>query len=173
VLSFADIAALHQADPDAHRRAAESRGLVCPPDVFEQLFHEPHADLIFAALLRPIDWQTVRWRETELSGAAIAGVHIPRDYEHAVEEARSAVVAEGLMDDRSDVVEHWAMHQSWFRSPILLTGDVVARPVAYELVVGFTRVGNLLGLMDREDIAPFRGRRQKVAKSSGFSRTRV
>ena len=167
MLSFADIAALHQADPDEHRRSAEARGLVCPPDVFEQLFHEPHADLIFAALLRPIDWQTVRWRETELSGAALAEAHVPRDYEHAVEEARSEVVAEGLMDDRTDVVEHWATHQSWFRSPILLTGDVVARPVAYEVVVGFTRLGNLLGLMDREDISPTRKHRVWIGEVAG------
>lgn len=160
MLSFADIAALHQADPDEHRRAAESRGLVCPPDVFEQLFHEPHADPIFATLLRPIDWQTARWREATLSGVALAEAHVPRDFEHAVEQARSAVVAEGLMDDRADVIEHWGSHQSWFRSPILVTGDVVGRPVAYEMLVGFTRLGNLLGLMDRGEVPP--GKRHPV-----------
>ena len=88
-------------------------------------------------------------------------------HEFTVEEARSEVVSEGLIDDRNAVIEHWATHQSWFRSPILLTGEVVARPVAYELVVGFTRLGNLLGLMDREDISAARKHRVWIGEVTG------
>ena len=152
MLTFPQIAALYVPDPGEHLRIAAGRGLVCPPDVFEQIFHEPHADPIFAAAVQSIDWLPVRWREAELSGGALEQVHIPRDYERAVEEARADVIAEGLTDERAAVVAHWGSHQSWFRLPILVTGDVVGRPVAYELLVGFTRLGNLLGLIDRREV---------------------
>ena len=152
MLTSSEIAALYLDDPDQHRRAAEAAGLVCPADVFEQLFHEPRGDNQFAQTVDNIDWQNVRWREVELSGAALVESQIPRTYEHAVEEARAAVLTDGLQDERAEVVAHWREQHTWFRSPILVTGDVSGSPVAYELLVGFTRVGNLLGLIDQDEV---------------------
>ena len=159
MLSFAMIASVYHPDAEEHRRAAESIGLVCPVDVFEQLLHETHAEPLFAATVRKIDWLNVRWREAELTGAVLVEVQIPRDYEHAVVEARAAVQTDGLQDERSEVVSHWRGHGSWFRSPILVTGEVADLPIAYEMLVGFTRLGNLRRLMDRGELpAPKRHR---------------
>jgi hypothetical protein len=34
----------------------------------------------------------------------------------------------------------------------MVAGDVFGSNVGYELLVGFTRLGNLLGLLDREEV---------------------
>ena len=151
-MQWADIDARHDPDPARHCAAVAAAGVDIPLDVFEQLFHEPDSDRRLGYLLREIDWSDIVWRESHLSGAALVEVQIPREYEHAVEEARANVLVEGLQDDRPDVVQHWRDHGSWFRSPVLVTGDVIGPAVAYELLVGFTRLGNLLGLMDRDEV---------------------
>lgn len=53
---------------------------------------------------------------------------------------------------RDTVVEHWAHHLTRLRPPILVTGGVTGSGFEYELLVGFTRLGNLLGLLDRQDV---------------------
>jgi hypothetical protein len=50
------------------------------------------------------------------------------------------------------VVAHWQEAHSWFTPPVMVAGDVFGSNVGYELLVGFTRLGNLLGLLDREEI---------------------
>jgi hypothetical protein len=42
---------------------------------------------------------------------------------------------------------HWSGARTWVRSPIVLDGNVL-RSGLDELVVGFTRLGNLLGALD-------------------------
>lgn len=44
---------------------------------------------------------------------------------------------------------------TWIRAPILVTGDVLQSLVEYELLVGFTRLGNLLGALDRQDLPEY------------------
>ena len=51
-----------------------------------------------------------------------------------------------------DVVEHWRNAHSWFAPPVMIAGDVVGTNVGYELLVGYTRLGNLLGSLDRQEI---------------------
>jgi hypothetical protein len=36
--------------------------------------------------------------------------------------------------------------------PVMVAGEVLGSRVGYELLVGFTRLGNLLGLLDREEV---------------------
>ena len=38
------------------------------------------------------------------------------------------------------------------RAPIVLNGEILQSGLQYELVVGFTRLGNLLGALDRQDV---------------------
>ena len=59
---------------------------------------------------------------------------------------------EGLSDARDSVFEHWASHLTWLRPPILVTGEVTGSGFEDELLVGFTRLGNLLGLLDRQEV---------------------
>src|SRR6202035_2598385 len=102
--------------------------------------------------VRFIDWANVEWEESTLSGVALRRVAVPRLYQHAVDEARWRTVEGGIQDDRLEIVEHWRTAQTWLRSPILVAGDVLGLSLDNECLVGFTRLGNLLGLLDRRDI---------------------
>ena len=53
------------------------------------------------------------------------------------------------------------------RPPVLVTGDVTGRGFQYELLVGFTRLGNLLGLLDREEVPELKRHRVWVGAQSG------
>lgn len=118
-------------------------GLDCPTDVFEQLFHEHHDARDMANLLRFIDWSDVTWEEGAFSGVALR---------HAVDEARQATGRNGFHDERPEVMNHWTEFHTWMRPPILLAGKLVLSNLRHELVVGFTRLGNLLGALDRQDL---------------------
>jgi hypothetical protein len=43
---------------------------------------------------------------------------------------------------REEVVAHWRDAQSWFVPPMMVAGDVMGTSMGYELLVGFTRLGN-------------------------------
>jgi hypothetical protein len=135
-----------------HFGRAQALGLECPLDVFEQLFHAHHGDDDFAGVVRFIDWANVEWEATTLSGVALRRVAVPRPYQHAVDEARRRTAEEGIQDDRPAIVEHWQTARTWLRSPILVAGDVLGSSLDNECLVGFTRLGNLLGLLDRQEV---------------------
>ena len=120
--------------------------------MFEELFFEHHGDAEFGTLYRAADWSAVGWTELELSGAALRRVGVDRGHQYAVDEARARTVEEGLSDARYAVVGHWARRLTWLRPPILVTGEVTGSGFEYELLVGFTRLGNLLGLLDRQEV---------------------
>lgn len=165
VIRWTSIRALYDPDLEQHRTRAREIGLEASADVFEQLFHEPHQDPVFALVVQWVDWAGVTWREIELSGLALSQVHVPREYERAVEEARARTIGQGLQDERPEVVSHWHEKSTWFRAPVLVTGDVADRPIAYELLVGFTRLGNLLGLIERGEVASEKKHRVWVGSS--------
>jgi len=39
------------------------------------------------------------------------------------------------------------------QSPVMAAGEVLGTNIGYELLVGYTRLGNLLGLLDRQEIS--------------------
>jgi hypothetical protein len=135
-----------------HFDRARALGVDCPADVFEQLFHDHHGDEDFAGVVRFIDWANVGWEETVLTGVALRRVAIPRIYQHAVDEARWRTAEEGVQDDRPEIVEHWKTAGAWLRSPILIADEVLGTSLDNECLVGFTRLGNLLGLLDRQEV---------------------
>jgi hypothetical protein len=55
-------------------------------------------------------------------------------------------------DDRPAIIEHWKTAGTWLRSPILIAGEVLGTSLDDECLVGFSRLGNLLGLLDRQEI---------------------
>ena len=70
-----------------------------------------------------------------------------------MDEARERAAQFGIFDDdRIEVVEHWREAKSWFAAPVLVAGEVLGSSVGYELLVGYTRLGNLLGMLDREEV---------------------
>lgn len=130
---------------------AQAQGLQCPLDVFEQLFVDHHDDAAFDTLVERIDWSTVEWSEKHLSGIVLRRVAVPRAYQYAVDEARGRTAQNGFHDERQEVMNHWQEAKTWIRSPIVLAGDLLQTAVQYELIVGFTRLGNILGALDRQD----------------------
>jgi hypothetical protein len=144
---------LWNADPAVHWQRCAARGLECPQEVFTQLFHEDANNEDFAAIVRAVDWGRVVWELEEISGMALRQVRVDRGFQHAVDEARGRAVQSGVANDRDDVVNRWRESRSWYAPPVMVAGDVLGSPVGFELFVGFTRLGKLLGLLDREEVA--------------------
>lgn len=152
-IRWAELQSIYSAEAPAYWARARELGLECPLDVFEQLFSDHYGDEEFAAVVQPVDWQCVEWRATELSGAALRRVAVPRTYQRALDEARWRTAVLGLQDQRAEVLERWRSEHSWMRAPILIAGEVLGSALGTECLVGVTRLGNLLGLMDREEIS--------------------
>lgn len=151
-LNWATVQRLYATDSGEHLNRAEALELACPQDTFEQLFHDHHDDPELAVVLRFVDWSQVTWEEGALSGVALRHIGIPRPFRHAVDEARQRTALSGLLDERAEVAQHWNECRTWIRPPIVLAGELLNSSVRHELVVGFTRLGNLLGALDRQDL---------------------
>jgi hypothetical protein len=148
------IQTLYDPDPVRHHAAASvgEEGLVIPLEVFAQVFHDHHGDAEFEARVREVDWTAVAWTAISMSGSQLRQVGVPRPYQFAVDEARMLTIEEGLQDDRPEVVEHWRTAGTWRVPPVLIAGSVHGRSDGDELLVGFTRLGNLFGLIDRGEV---------------------
>jgi hypothetical protein len=123
-----------------------------PIEAFKTLFHDHHNDPEIAVVLRFVDWAEVIWEEGALSGVALRHSGVPRGFQLAVDQARQETASDGFRDDRPEVMQHWAEFHSWTQPPILLIDNLLQSNLRYELVVGFTRLGNLLGALDRQDL---------------------
>jgi hypothetical protein len=152
VATWSQVETAYEPEANDHWRVAELYGLKCPFDVFEQLFHDHHGSADFAQEVRGVDWQSVAWEQAELSGVKLRQVAVPRHTQHAVDEARALTLAEGLTDPREEVIASWRDNGTWVRSPVLVEGAVLGRPIEYQMLVGYTRLGDLLGLLDREEV---------------------
>jgi hypothetical protein len=151
-LNTATIQGKHHEQAEAHWKACEVDGLVCPFDVFEQLFHEQHAGESLAADLKSVDWTAVIWEERLFSGVKLRQIAAPRGFQYAVDEARARTLLYGLSDERPEVMTSWQEQGTWLRAPVLVEGDVLGNVYRHELLVGFTRLGDLLGMLDREEV---------------------
>ena len=153
ILPWSAIEGLYVGSCELHWQRAQAQGLDCPIDVFEQLFWEHYGDADFARDLHDVDWFQIEWREESFSGVTLRHqIAIPRGYEHAVHEARSRTATLGLEDDREEIVAHWREAQSWLRKPVALSGELLGSNLRYQWRVGFTRLGNALGLLDRQEL---------------------
>jgi hypothetical protein len=57
------------------------------------------------------------------------------------------------MDERQDVVDHWRDAKSWIVPPGAVASDLLGGGGAgLELLIGNTCLGNLLTLLDREEV---------------------
>jgi hypothetical protein len=135
-----------------HWQRCEAEGLQCPQEVFAQLFHEEASNEDFVVIVRSIDWGRVNWEVTELSGIALRHVRVDRGYQLALDEARDHAVCYGIVDEREEVVAHWAEAKSWVVPPVVIDAQLLGGGGGFELLVGFTRLGNLLGMLDREEV---------------------
>lgn len=152
-LTWNAIQKTYSPDPVEYLALAQGLGLQWPLDVFEQLFIDHHDDAEFGAVVALIDWSTVEWSEKRLSGVALRCIGVPRVYQLAADEARTRTAEEGFQDEREEVMNHWREARTWTQSPIVMTGDLFQTALQYELIVGFTRLGNILGALDRQDVS--------------------
>ncbi len=151
-MQWAAIEALFDRDPVRHHAAVSVAGLTVPLEVFEQLFHDHTADSTFEPIVRGVDWSRVDWTAMALSGVQLRDVRVPRIYQHAVDEARALTLQHGLQDERPTVITYWRDEGTWLAPPVIVAGPVLGSAGTDELLVGFTRLGNLLGLLDRGDV---------------------
>jgi hypothetical protein len=100
-IRWSAVQGVYTADVQEHWTRSQALGLKCPLDVFDH-----HSDDDFAAVVRFIEWAAVEWEERVLSGVALRRVAVPRPYQHAVDETRYRTLAEGIQDDRPEIVEH-------------------------------------------------------------------
>jgi hypothetical protein len=150
--TWSRIQRLYNDDAAVHWLRCQAQGLECPQEMFTQLFHEDGNNADFAAIVRAVDWGRVRWELAELSGIALRQVRVDRGFQYALDEAREHCAQFGIRDDREEVVSHWHDVGSWFVPPVIVAGDVLGTSIGYELLDGYTRLGNLLGLLDREEV---------------------
>jgi hypothetical protein len=164
--SWARIQRLYDADAVVHWQRCEAEGLQCPQEVFAQLFHPEHvvtpagnaqrtggplvSDL---KAVMAVDWSRVSWELAEFSGVALRHMRVDREYQHALDEARDRATQFGIVDEREEVVSHWRDSKSWVVPPVVVSGNVLGGGAGFELLVGYTRFGNLLGMLDREEVA--------------------
>jgi len=144
---------LYQADTIAHWRHCAAAGFECPQEVFAQLFHEDAGNPDLAAILRGVDWGRVRWELTELSGEALRHVRVDRAFQHAVDEARAGALRIDAINLATALPEQRRDAGTWAVPPVIVAGGVIGTNAGYELLVGHTRLGSMLGVLDRGDVA--------------------
>jgi hypothetical protein len=102
--------------------------------------------------VKALDWGRVSWELAEFSGVALRHMRVDREYQHALDEARDRATQFGIVDEREEVVSHWRDAKSWVVPPVVVSGDLLGGGTGFELLVAYTRLGNLLGLLDREEV---------------------
>jgi len=152
--TWSRIQRLYDPEAAAHWQRCESEGLQCPQEVFTQLFFEKAHDEDFAVIVRSIDWGHVRWELQEISGIAMRHVRVDRGFQHALDEARNQTTSFGIVDERQEVVDHWRDAKSWIVPPVAASCDLFGGGggAGLEILIGYTRLGNLLALLDREEV---------------------
>ena len=79
-------------------------------------------------------------------------MRVDRDFQHALDEARNRATRFGIVDDRQEVVDHWRDAKTWIIPPVAVACDLLGGGAGLELLIGHARLGNLLALLDREEI---------------------
>jgi hypothetical protein len=57
------------------------------------------------------------------------------------------------VDGRQEVIDHWLNAKSLIVPPVIVAGDLPGGGSGYELLVGYSRLGNLLGMLDRQHVS--------------------
>ena len=87
-----------------------------------------------------------------MSGIALRHMRVDREFRHALDKARDQATQFGIVDEREEVVSHWEEAKSWVVPPVAVSGDLFGGGAGFQLLVGYTRLGNLLGMLDRQEV---------------------
>jgi hypothetical protein len=74
----------------------------------------------------------------------------------------------GIVDEREEVVNHWKEAKSWMVPPVVVSAELLGGGEGFELLVGYTRLGNLLGVLDREEVKETQKHLVWVGRASKF-----
>lgn len=129
------------------------------PELFEQLVYDTHLEWPFARSVASVDWAGMRFREGWLSGEVLAQLTVAREFEHAVEAARLQRLTNAPVEDGVDECAGGADPGSWRPPPMPVTGEVLDQRVSYALMVGHTRLGALLAMLECGQMEPARRHR--------------
>jgi hypothetical protein len=55
--------------------------------------------------------------------------------------------------EREEVLNHWREAKSWIVPPVVVGMELLGGGEGFELLVGYTRLGNLLGMLDRQEVS--------------------
>jgi hypothetical protein len=95
----------------------------------------------------------VRWDLQEISGIAFRHIRVDRQYQHALDAAGDHATRLGIVDGRQDVVDLWRDAKSRILPPVAVSCDLLGGGAGLELLIGCTRLGNLLALLDLEEVS--------------------
>jgi hypothetical protein len=167
--SWARIQRLYHDDAVTHWQRCEAEGLQCPQEVFTQVFHAEANNEEFSVIARSIDWGRITWELAEFSGAALRDLQVDREYQHALDEARDTASQLVTVGEREGLVGHREA-KSWVVPPVVVEGDLHRVGAGYKLLVGVTRLGKLLGLLDRDEVSEVQKHLIWVGRGSSGSR---
>jgi hypothetical protein len=121
-------------------------------EVLSQPFAEENSNEDFLVIVRAMDWGRVTWELREFSGVAMRRVRVAEERQVALDEVRDSATLYGVLDNCEEIFNHWRDAKTW-----LVSGDLHGGGDGFELLAGRARLGNLLELLDREEVARLRG----------------
>lgn len=153
MLNWQRIQAVFEPSTESHGKAAKLIGLSCPAPVFRALFHGAHGNAPIEALVSHVDWAGVEWNLETRTGGSFREVGIDRAFQSAVDEAYASVLAAGVTHERTDVIASWQEKGTWIEPPLLIEGELIGSAVRDLILLGHTRLGCLLALIDQGAVA--------------------
>jgi hypothetical protein len=78
---------------------------------------------------------------------------VDRAFQHAVDEARAGALRIDAINLATALPEQRRDAGTWAVPPVIVAGGVIGTNAGYELLVGHTRLGSMLGVLDRGDVA--------------------
>lgn len=125
-----------------------------PKDVLEQVYSDHGRKYDFQKQYGEIELDSITWKKIQVSGSEIVNCTYYSLFT-AVEIACSRLVHWdeqnwNCIDVRSQIVSHWKKENTWKRPPIFIDGSFIQGSNKYHLVEGHTRLGVLIGLLNRK-----------------------
>jgi len=150
---------LYELDATTHWQRCESEGLQCPQEVFTQLFHEQSNNEDFAVIVRSIDYSALRASPFATAQGRPFG-RSPARRAVVGSHAIYAAVLQGRSNGIERIPRPRFREASRARTPGSSSpGECTTherptrrRMAGLELLIGYTGLGNLLVLLDREEV---------------------
>jgi hypothetical protein len=130
-----------------------------PTDVLQQIVIEHGANEEFQEQYGQLDLSAIEWRLVGVAASELTSASTYRHFSRWVDDvaSRARRVSHGYWNDidtRTEVVEHWRLHHTWLRPPVVIEGRLLGKSASLHLMEGHTRLGILRGLLQQRVISP-------------------